>query len=98
MVDPNTPVLVHQDEHGYDLGPRWIVERRPMGSTGNWVVRFVKWGRVGKLLDQTACWTGANWAPGRWYPKHPGVPHTLIAIVERHMRQLGPATQEVGHG
>ena len=80
--------LIHADTHPYDLGPRWTVVSQPDGVTDPMVVRFIKQGQRRKLLDQTARWNGRGWDPARWVPAHPGVPRTLLGIVEAHMREV----------
>ncbi len=79
--------LIHQDTHDWKQGPRWRVERQPAGTTDPELVRFRKAGRT-TLLDQIARWDGNGWDPKRWAPRHPQVPHTLLAIVEHHMREM----------
>jgi hypothetical protein len=76
--------LIHQDTHDLKLGPRWMVER-PYDQLPN-LVRFQKMGRDRKLLDQIAHWDGSGWSAKRWRPNPRQVPHTLLAIVENHLR------------
>jgi len=83
------PELIHQDDHDWSLGPRWRVEQDPTMAARPDLVRFTKHSEARKLLDQIARWDGAGWDPARWMPKHPQVPHLLMAIVENHMRALG---------
>jgi len=82
--------LIHQDDHDWSLRPRWRVERQPDGTTNPYLVRFIKQGPARKLLDQIAEWDpdAKVWGSRRWVPKHPLVPHTLLAIVEAHMREV----------
>lgn len=79
--------LIHEDSHDWDLGPRWTVERQPHATTDPSLVRFVKRSQSRCLLDQIARWNGRGWDPSRWVPAYPGVPRTLLTIVERHMKQ-----------
>ena len=86
--------LIHQDSHDFSVGPRWRVERQPADTTNPMFVRFIKQGRMRKLLDQTAEWvpgnanSSARWVTGRWQPASPQVPRTLIDLTEAHMRQF----------
>lgn len=64
----------------------WLVERQPGSVTDPMVVRFVKQGRIRKLLDQNARWTPTGWDESRWIPRPPIVPAALIAQVAAHMR------------
>ena len=79
--------VIHQDQHDYKLGPRWRVEQ--MAGRPD-LVRFVKRNQMSKRLDQVARWTPEGWDQTRWVPKHPQVPNTLLAIVEKHMRGVQP--------
>lgn len=81
--------LIHQDSHDGSTSPRWRVEQDPTMSARPDLVRFTKHSKR-KLLDQIARWDGNGWDPARWVPKHPQVPHTLLAIVEAHMRGVQP--------
>ena len=83
-------VVIHRDTHDRVYGPRWVVERMPGNVTDPYVVRFVKFGTVSKLLDRTAKWSGDGWEQNgrRWWPREPQVPKTLLAIVDRHMREV----------
>ena len=75
--------------------PHWYVVRQPEGCTDPMVVRFLKVGKNGKLLDQTARWTvsrpyaGAvlqvRWDSSRWTPAPPRVPKWLLERVVTHM-------------
>lgn len=64
----------------------WRVERQPGSVTDPMVVRFVKQGRIRKLLDQNARWTPDGWDQARWVPRPPIVPAALIAQVAAFMR------------
>lgn len=65
--------------------PHWNVVRQPEGCTDPMVVRFLKFGKNGKLLDQTARWTPTGWDTWRWAPAPPRVPKWLIERVVTHM-------------
>ncbi len=83
--------LIHEDTHDWSFGPRWRVERQPEATTNPYLVRFIKQGQQRKLLDQTAEWVlQREWYGRRWVPRYPQVPHTLLAIVEAHMREVQP--------
>jgi hypothetical protein len=78
--------LIHQDDHDLKLGPRWYVDR-PYPSLPS-LVRFIKRSQHRTLLDQTARWDGNGWDASRWVPRHPQVPHSLLTLVEAHMREV----------
>lgn len=83
---------IHSHEAGPYLAefPSWTVTRQPEGCTDPMVVSFVKRGRNGKLLDQSARWTRIGWDLRRWVPRPPQVPKWLIRKVEDRMRMLTP--------
>jgi hypothetical protein len=78
--------LIHQDNHDLKLGPKWTVDRPYPAIPG--LVRFMKMSLHRKLLDQTARWDGNGWDASRWVPRHPQVPHSLLTLVEAHMREV----------
>jgi hypothetical protein len=82
--------VIFHSEHGTATGPVWVVTRQPGETTNPYLVEFVKRGRNGKLLQQTAewHWIANRWCEHRWFPKLPTVPKWLIARVEAHMRQV----------
>lgn len=82
--------VIHEDRHEWGHGPRWMVERQPHATTDPNLVRFVKRSQTRCLLDQIALWNGRGWDPSRWVPAHPGVPQTLLTIVENRMREAKP--------
>lgn len=65
-------------------GVRWHVTSHVSGDS--LLVRFVKFGQHGKLLDQTAHWTGDGWAPHRWNPT--GSRHVPDWIEQKIIREL----------
>ena len=79
--------LIHKDTHDWALGPRWTVTQDPTMAGRPDLVSFRKMAKTRKRLDQVACWDGRGWDPDRWVPTYPQVPRTLLAIVERHMKQ-----------
>ena len=58
-----TPVLF---ESPAGRVPSWRVER--YSPTDQSLIRFAKWGRTSKLLDQVSRWAGRRWDPSRWVP------------------------------
>lgn len=46
--------------------PRWEISY--YNETDPSLIRFVKYGRTTKLLDQVARWRGNRWDPARWCP------------------------------
>lgn len=82
--------LLFASDHDINNSPIWRVERQPGQTTNPYLVRFVKSGRNGRLLDQIALWSTAGWDQSRWMPKPPIVPKWLIAKVEAHMRKVQP--------
>jgi len=84
--------LIFHSEHSTADGPVWVVTRQPGQITNPYVVEFVKHGRNGKLLDQTAewHWIAHLWCNHRWMPKSPTVPKWLLDKVEAHMRGVQP--------
>ena len=78
--------LIHQDDHDLKLGPKWTVYR-PYPALPS-LVRFIKRSQHRTLLDQTARWDGNGWDASRWVPRHPQVPHSLLTLVEAHMREV----------
>lgn len=77
--------LIYASDHDVNSSPLWRVERHPAGLANPWLVRFVKRGRNGKLLDQCALWTKRGWDKQRWMPRPPQVPIWLLTKVETHM-------------
>lgn len=84
--------LIFASDHDTNSGPIWHVERQPDGVTNPFVVRFLKRGRNGTLLDQNAewHWIAHRWCQHRWVPKSPAVPKWLLAKVENHIRNFQP--------
>ncbi|MEB3354692.1 MAG: hypothetical protein VKM34_10755 [Cyanobacteriota bacterium] len=69
---------------GNKIPPRWVVER--YSDDDPTLIRFVKWGRTGKQLDQVARWVGGRWDPARWVPRAPQCPQYMLNAVTRRLR------------
>jgi hypothetical protein len=79
-----TPTTLHTSPTGL------TITARP-GLTGEWLVSFVKRGRVAKQLDRTAAWRG-RWDETRWNPIGSRlVPAAALLEVERWLRERGVA-------
>ena len=61
-------------------GNHWIISRYSDAMPD--IIRWVKYGTRGKLLDQTSRWRGDHWCGGRWRPSHPIVPEGIRREVE----------------
>ena len=61
-------------------GNNWIITRYSDAMPD--IIRWVKYGTRGKLLDQTSRWRGDHWCGGRWRPSHPIVPEAIRREVE----------------
>ena len=80
-----TPHTIHASPAGL------TITARP-GLSGEWLVSFVKRGRVAKQLDRTAAWRSGGWDETRWSPiGSPLVPAAALLEVERWLRQQGAA-------
>lgn len=84
--------LIFASDHDINSSPIWRVTRQPGETSNPYLVQFIKRGRNGKLLDQTAewHWIAHRWCQHRWVPKAPTVPKWLLAKVEVHMRKMQP--------
>ncbi|MEB3360589.1 MAG: hypothetical protein VKI42_00510 [Synechococcaceae cyanobacterium] len=74
MTDPR---LIFETPPG--TSPRWRVEQYHEDHPQ--LIRFVRWNRTGKSLDQVARWAVAGWDSSRWVPKPPTVPAPVLRAV-----------------
>ncbi len=65
--------------------PRWEITHYNDDPS---LIRFVKWGRAMKRLDQVARWSGGRWDPARWVPSDQTVPRDIMRQVIGRLRQL----------
>lgn len=65
----------------------WHVIQQPAGTTDPALVRFVKYCKMGKSIDQIARWTQRGWDPQRWQPAK--VPASVLKPVEAQMLMWG---------
>ena len=68
--------------------PRWEITYHNDDLS---LIRFVKWGRTTKLLDQVARWSGNRWDPARWVPTDRAVPKDIMRQVVGRLRQEAAA-------
>ena len=61
----------------------WRVIQQPDGTTDPALVRFTKYRKMGKSIDQIARWTRTGWDPQRWQPTR--VPAVVLKAVETQM-------------
>lgn len=76
------PTPIYESAQGQQ--PRWVIslynDRDPS------LIRFVKYGRSSKLLDQVARWTGSGWDPSRYVP-NAKVPREIMRLVVGALRR-----------
>lgn len=82
--------LIHLDDHDFGYGPRWRVEQGVPGRSDPWLVRFVRFNATKIKADNVARWdqSTGRWQRSHWIPQSPGVPRTLLRIVEEHLRKV----------
>jgi hypothetical protein len=73
MTDPR---VIYETPPG--VLPRWKVEHY-QGHPD--LIRFARWNRNGKTLDQVGRWIAAGWDSSRWVPKPPTVPAPVLRVV-----------------
>lgn len=86
-MTPTTTTITHT----LHASPQGLTITARPGLSGEWLVSFVKRGRVAKQLDRTAAWRG-SWDETRWSPIGSRlVPAAALLKVERWLRERGAA-------